>query len=335
MQKKRLEFVDSAKGIAILLLLFSHTGPGNIVNSIITAFHMPIFFIISGILISYKYGDSITAINIFKAIIKRTKQLFVPYYIFGLMLLVFFALLGYISTGQFSYKEHLLSLLTFRGIGSLWFIPIYFFAEFLLLSTLLFIKRKTSKTFIAAASVVLLMSYFYLQENPQSQFLCLLLKTYVAYTFSLIGYLFHSTRHLYNRILAAPLYITIMLLTPFVICSLFNGTVGIGALSFNNPFIFYINAIGISILFFSLMNTCTKPHINHCLSFFGQNSIVILCTNNLIIEVCRLLDYKIFGNILISWGLYGNIIFTIILIAIEIPIIILTKKTKLSILFGK
>ena len=83
------------------------------------------------------------------------------------------------------------------------------------------------------------------------------------------------------------------------------------------------------------MNNCTKPHINHCLSFFGQNSIVILCTNNLIIEVCRLLDYKIFGNILISWGLYGNIIFTIILIAIEIPIIILTKKTKLSILFGK
>ena len=71
------------------------------------------------------------------------------------------------------------------------------------------------------------------------------------------------------------------------------------------------------------------------LSFWGRNTIVILCTNNLIIELIRLIDHKIANDSLLSLGLLGCLVFTMLIIAIEIPLIKSVMNTKLSILFGK
>lgn len=57
------------------------------------------------------------------------------------------------------------------------------------------------------------------------------------------------------------------------------------------------------------------------LELYGKNSIVILCTNNLLIEIIRLLDFKIMGNALISMGMSGSILLFIVLMLIEYPII--------------
>ena len=67
----------------------------------------------------------------------------------------------------------------------------------------------------------------------------------------------------------------------------------------------------------------------------GRNTIVILCTNNLIIELIRLIDHKIANDSLLSLGLLGCLVFTMLIIAIEIPLIKSVMNTKLSILFGK
>lgn len=57
------------------------------------------------------------------------------------------------------------------------------------------------------------------------------------------------------------------------------------------------------------------------LELYEKNSIVILCTNNLLIEIIRLLDFKIMGNALISMGMSGSILLFIVLMLIEYPII--------------
>jgi len=71
------------------------------------------------------------------------------------------------------------------------------------------------------------------------------------------------------------------------------------------------------------------------LAFWGRNSIVILCTNNLLIEIIRLIDYKLSGNWLLNTGVVGAIIMTISIILIEWGMVILCRQNKLRILFGK
>lgn len=50
--RKRIEYVDVAKGIAILCVVAGHTfaayDPGSLQNKFIYSFHMPLFFILSG-----------------------------------------------------------------------------------------------------------------------------------------------------------------------------------------------------------------------------------------------------------------------------------------------
>ena len=48
--KKRIEWVDIAKGIGIFLMVMGHTGIPRIGNQWIYSFHMPLFFFISGFL---------------------------------------------------------------------------------------------------------------------------------------------------------------------------------------------------------------------------------------------------------------------------------------------
>lgn len=63
MQKRRIDWIDCAKGIGILLVIFGHslTGSGSLIEYLLLAaifsFHMPLFFILSAT--TFKFSDSI------------------------------------------------------------------------------------------------------------------------------------------------------------------------------------------------------------------------------------------------------------------------------------
>lgn len=75
--RKRIEYVDVAKGIAILCVVAGHTfaayDPGSLQNKFIYSFHMPLFFILSGFF--YKPQE------FKKAFWKKVKSLLVPYFV--------------------------------------------------------------------------------------------------------------------------------------------------------------------------------------------------------------------------------------------------------------
>ena len=54
--KPRIEFIDIIKGLAIILVVIGHTSPSKTeiipYKSLIYAFHMPLFFIISGMFVA-------------------------------------------------------------------------------------------------------------------------------------------------------------------------------------------------------------------------------------------------------------------------------------------
>lgn len=74
MNNIRIDWIDLTKGIAIFLMVCGHTSIPLSISNWIWSFHMPLFFIISGILFNAtKYPN----FNLF--IKKRGKTLIIPY----------------------------------------------------------------------------------------------------------------------------------------------------------------------------------------------------------------------------------------------------------------
>ncbi|MGN0161876.1 MAG: acyltransferase family protein [Lachnospiraceae bacterium] len=79
MEKKRLDFLDIAKGIGIILVLYSHSCGFPIFGNAFVAFYMPLFFFVSG----YVYREGRTPAENIK---RKLKQLLLPYAGYTLLL---------------------------------------------------------------------------------------------------------------------------------------------------------------------------------------------------------------------------------------------------------
>lgn len=75
----RIDWIDSLKGFGMLLVVLSHTAIDHDTNRILYAFHMPLFFLISGLLFSPHKYESLQALAK-----KRTQTLLIPYVFYAL-----------------------------------------------------------------------------------------------------------------------------------------------------------------------------------------------------------------------------------------------------------
>lgn len=79
---QRIKWIDLTKGVAIFLMVCGHTGIPSLISNWIWSFHMPLFFIISGMLFCpTKYT------NIQKFIHRRIQTLIIPYITFSIIVL--------------------------------------------------------------------------------------------------------------------------------------------------------------------------------------------------------------------------------------------------------
>lgn len=78
--KNRVEYIDNTKGLLIFLVVFGHCIKGeSFPKNIIYSFHMPAFFIVSGILLNY---SSAVRKDFGRFLLSRIRQLVIPYIIF-------------------------------------------------------------------------------------------------------------------------------------------------------------------------------------------------------------------------------------------------------------
>lgn len=327
---RRLSYLDQAKGFAILLMVFAHTMPGETICTWIFAFHMPLFFIVSGVLLAWKLGEERESLpRMREAMKRRFSQLVVPYCVFSLALVAFYGTLQYLSGDTIQVKMNLFRIVTMQGIDSLWFLPCYFVAEMTMRVTLC---KPLLAHIMGGGMIVLLCIYFSLtNENINGWLWRLALKFLISYVFVYIGY--ELTRmHILEKM---HIVLSVFVLIVCSVLALYNGFSAIGSLQLNNPFLFFINAVGLTMAWFFLFHKEDDAKWSHWLSFFGKNSIVILCTNNLLIEIIRLLDSHLTHGILLTYRIWGSIALTIIIIGIEIPFILGVMHSRLVLLFGK
>lgn len=137
-KKKRVLYLDIAKGIGIISVIAGHTFYGvPVARNVFFYFNISIFILISGIL--FKENDT------FKDIIKKSLKLFIPYVV---ALIVIWILTSFLYGENYNCLLQILmsysNLKTFlpdtRVVGSLWFIPFLIF-----LKILFWIFRKISR----------------------------------------------------------------------------------------------------------------------------------------------------------------------------------------------
>lgn len=115
----RYNFIDIAKMLGIVLMFIGHRASGNVQN-FIYLFHMPLFFILSGLVIKEKEYKTI------KDVILSEKKLIIAYcfYSFAFIIFNFIEDMYYGSTAGLLFKT-----ITLYGIDSMWFFSCLFLCK--------------------------------------------------------------------------------------------------------------------------------------------------------------------------------------------------------------
>ena len=267
---KRLGFVDIYKFIGIVLMVMGHIGFGERFDFFIHAFHMPMFFFISGFL--YKNNS----LGIKKFFVKKFRSLIVPYISFGLIhFIVSVFMYGY----DVNYLKHLLFINT-DGLpiaGALWFLTALFFVDIIYY----LIDRFVKKDYYQFIVVILV-------------FACaLLFKAKIGVLPFALGssaaglVLFFIGNKLKDKITNINWFFLLILTFSNVFLVFTNGYVNMRTEVYSNTFLFYLNSVCSSIVLINYAIILEKILKNNCISKFfqntGRNSIVFVCLNQLVI----------------------------------------------------
>lgn len=128
-KSNRIDYLDIAKGIGILLVIIGHIPHiGEPVRQYIVSFHMPLFFIISGILIfhTWKAEENTAAF-----VRRKARSLLLPYAFFSVIyLLIELCRIWIKGTDEWGnlFRQFFQSV-CLQGISVLWFFPALFLAE--------------------------------------------------------------------------------------------------------------------------------------------------------------------------------------------------------------
>lgn len=113
---KRIEWIDITKGIAIFLMVCGHTSIPKSISDFIWSFHMPLFFIVSGILYKPEKAE-----NCMVYAISKFYSLIVPYF--------FFLLCDYIYRISWGLDISWNMLTDGINVGAYWFIQVLLIVE--------------------------------------------------------------------------------------------------------------------------------------------------------------------------------------------------------------
>jgi len=152
---KRIEYIDIARGMLIFLVVLGHSG---FPSRYIYWFHMPAFFVLSGLV----YKDIVSRADFVKYVLKRIHRLIFPY-------LYYFVLLS-IFTFVFSIQriDNIVTIVKSLAMGGahlsgyysiFWFITTYFLVQ-ILFAFLQFLRLKKSGILVVLLASYLLAHYY-------------------------------------------------------------------------------------------------------------------------------------------------------------------------------
>ena len=278
--KERLDYIDRARGILIILMVIGHIWQSGFVFDTIYAFHMPAFFVISGFLLhitqSYK--------NPFQSFfLSRLFSFGIPL-LFGEFLGIITDIMRNGVTLNIKGYVYTTISLTYNN-KNIWFLLVLFCIEMMFAAAMRFLKKDRQMWLLG---IVLYLSRYILPVG--NGYMSTLSDIFKYYIFFLMGYYGYTL--FLKRKNAAVCVCTVILL----IYVAFNQEIKPNNFLIQNLVYIFIASCGTYITLW--LSKCNfKEPINHFLEYSGQNSIVILCTHRIYYAALGLMlgvkDFKV------------------------------------------
>lgn len=287
MDKNRISSLDMAKGIGIILVVIGHsTFLEENVLTWISSFHMPLFFILSGILIRKKNEESIKIPELVK---RKAKSILLPYLTFSIIYLLIDAVYLILKQDNLTIvdlQRSGIEAVTLYGMSVLWFLPALFFGEIAFLFTRKHSnKRNTILITVAIAVITSVGAPLFKEHYPMFQSMPIL---WIGYFFTSIlrgcfGYLFISAGYFAaeylnskEKVSRKELFLSVMCLLLSVATGLSNQRVDLHTLVINQPIFYFLAALSGSAF---VILICNNIKYSKELSYLGKNSLIIMATH--------------------------------------------------------
>lgn len=275
--KQRVGYFDIAKGIGIILVVIAHIEymPLELRQYIVT-FHMPAFFVISGMLMNLTNEKTR---EIKPILVHKFNRILLPYFIFSLIYPITYYL-RYLIVGAGYSTEHffqdLLVGVSLAGVSVLWFLPALFFSELIILVLI----RHMNKTYLLIVYVLFLAGLWFLPLAFPALAL-FLWRVIICNILVLIGYLLFPVVSKVSDKPAFLLPVSVVLFTVLYFTGLKNGIVDLHYIITGNILLYYLNATmgSVALILLSVFIEAKIKGISPVLQFFGRHSLFIMLTH--------------------------------------------------------
>lgn len=275
MEKKRIEWVDIAKCIGIILMIVAHSMPGA-VSAIIFTFHMPLFFILSGY--TTKIPDSVNGIVriIYHMLVKMILPTIIVYELWPIL---FSAVTNHsiLNMQQLAsyFVNSLQPLLWASGVainghpalGVLWFPFTLFWARIIFVTIFSFMNERLAYVCAVVCSAIGLL----LQRTPLPQNLDV---AFVAVFFIMIGHLFRERQ---DNIYIHRKLILIICMAYWIICAYLRITITMTRRQYPYGYISLIEAVCGSLVIIAISIEIEKMMIiSKVMAYMGKATLISL-----------------------------------------------------------
>lgn len=273
-QKRRIEFIDLAKGVCIILVICGHTGVSPQIPGI-DAIRMPLYYILSGLF--FKDYGSFT--NLFK---KKLNKLLIPFLFFYITAYLIFYLTNYFFPGLIkSAATGIFDVFCQRQYfnGPIWFLLSLFWANLIFCLISLSVKSETKRFLI-----VLCIGFVGAFLGQRGIFLpCVLDTSLTALPFFYFGYWLKKSNILYpNSLDKFNVLISLGLYGALWIFIYFFGEMKISFLhnKITGDYILILLFSSVGVL--SLLLLCKSIKTLPIVVFFGRFSVIPLLTHHMV-----------------------------------------------------
>ena len=321
--KQRNDVLDVAKGIGMLFVVFAHVNYTPDILVLIYSFHMPLFFILSGVVFSKAKRPEFGAF-----LQNRIKTLIYPYLFFSVIPLIGLFILDYgivqvpLNNPVEWYWNSMIQIFIAQSSGTmfntpLWFVPCLLTVEILYfwISNLPFRKVAVVCIFLSVFGWLLESGYLPFNNNilPWSLDSAFFVMGFYAvgnlgrrYLLSAIAYIKGHK----NKVLICLVLLCLIGIVWFPLARM-NGKISIGSKMLHNGFLLYATGIlgTLGILLISIL--CEKCRF---LKFMGLNTFCIMSVHCLIRNYVIYPAYEVLGIEKYNSKVLGETIFPFVLI---------------------
>lgn len=318
MIKSRIKYIDTVKGIGILLVVIGHHLRIVSVFDWIYSFHMPLFFIVSGYVYVPKDND-------FKDFVRRkARTLLWPYFTFSIISILWSLFVKYVLHGEVDLFNNVVLSLSTYGNGPIWFLTSLFWAVILFEVGIRWNKIVQFSVILSIIGIIISVflkgySELYL---PVQYALRYVGRAFIGESFLAIGFYLNRLVVKSSKILELSM---IGILGAISLLAFRFNSVDLVRCMIGNPFLYYLLALSGS-LFLILVYKNTRIQDSVILNFLGKNSLTIMAIHTLYpIEIAYLI-IGVSGLYRLGWEAFISGVAILLELPVEIISIMLINR---------